>query len=200
MDMMELLTETQKNDLSKAIWIKEVLSDDSSSTKNLSDTINMTTKGLEIGSDEKVIVIDLSNYGGKFPAPIHKIYGRLIIKGYIGKIEDLNFTNGSLITSLSHSIVYYENPLDKENHPQISYADNVIYINNPEYRIEDSTLFSTRVKCMNADYKKIFNESHEDFDMIWNTMKDHRDSICQVIGIDVKTVELIVNSRRISNF
>jgi hypothetical protein len=199
MDMMELLTETQQKDLSNAIWIKEVLEVSSGNPeKSLPDTIKMTTRGLEIGSDEKVIMIDLTNYGGKFPIPIHKIYGRLLIKGYIGKIEDLNFS--PRISAITHSVLYHENPLDSENHPCVEYINDVTYINDWKWHIGEDPILGSRVRFMDSEYKKIFDESHEDFDMIWNTMKDQRDLICQTIGIDVKTVELIVNSRRISNF
>lgn len=196
MDMMELLTETQQKDLSNAIWIKEVLVD--SPEKPLSDTIKMTTKGLEIGSDEKVIMIDLSNYGGKFPIPIHKIYGRLLIKGYIGKVEDLNFS--AKISAITDSILYHENPLDSEKHPYVDYINDVTYINDWKRKIGEDPIIGSRVRFMNSEYKKIFDESHEDFDMIWDTMKDQRDLICQTIGIDIKTVDLIVKSRRINNF
>jgi hypothetical protein len=196
MDMMELLTETQQKDLSNAIWIKEVLAD--SPVKPLSDTIKMTTKGLEIGSDEKVIMIDLSNYGGKFPIPIHKIYGRLLIKGYIGKIEDLNFS--AKISAMTNSILYHENPLDSEKHPCVDYLNDVTYINDWKWHVGEVPILGSRVRFMDSEYKKIFDESHEDFDMIWNTMKDQRDLICQNIGIDIKTVDLIVKSRRINNF
>ena len=177
MDMMELLTETQQKDLSNAIWIKEVLEVSSGNPeKSLPDTIKMTTRGLEIGSDEKVIMIDLTNYGGKFPIPIHKIYGRLLIKGYIGKIEDLNFS--PRISAITHSILYHENPLDSENHPCVEYINDVTYINDWKWHIGEDPILGSRVRFMDSEYKKIFDESHEDFDMIWNTMKDHHLNIC----------------------